>query len=311
MQEAIYLNSNDEAFMLFGASDKNLKAIRKKFGVKIVARGGIIKIEGKDPGVIAATRTLNIWLDKIRKRGTLPRMDVERTLKEGNFSGEKVAIFDPDDRHSRFRPRSEGQRKYLKTIEENDITISIGPAGTGKTFLAVLAAIRALEEGRARKIVLVRPAVEAEEKLGFLPGDYKEKVNPYLKPLYDALYEILDYDKVKRLLDKEVIEIIPLAYMRGRTLGDAFVILDEAQNTTMGQMKMFLTRMGENSKIVVTGDITQIDLPKGTSSGLVESQEILKDIKGIAFCYTTGEDIVRHFLVEKILDAYGGAKNTK
>jgi phosphate starvation-inducible PhoH-like protein len=209
-----------------------------------------------------------------------------------------------------FRPgvqvdsKSEGQLKYLEDIDRNDIVFAIGPAGTGKTFLAVSKAVQALKEGRVRRIVLVRPAVEAGEKLGFLPGDIQAKVNPYLRPIYDSLNTFLEFGQLKRMIDADVVEICPLAYMRGRTLDEAFIILDEAQNTTSEQMKMFLTRMGTKSKIVVTGDITQIDLNPGKPSGLIEVKDLLRGIPGLAFAYLSKADIVRHPLVQKIVDAY-------
>ncbi len=203
-----------------------------------------------------------------------------------------------------FEPKTAGQKKYLEAITANDIVFSIGPAGTGKTYLGVAMALEALRSGAVRRIILARPAVEAGEKLGFLPGDYHAKVNPYLRPLYDALNALLEYEHVRRLIDTEVVEVAPLAYMRGRTLDEAFIILDEAQNTTSEQMKMFLTRMGVGSKIVVTGDITQIDLPEGKISGLVQVQSLLKNVPGIAFSYLGKEDIVRHRLVQRIVEAY-------
>lgn len=204
------------------------------------------------------------------------------------------------------RLRSDGQRRYVEDMRTYDVVFAIGPAGTGKTFLAVLMAIQALKRGEVQRLVLCRPAVEAGESLGFLPGDFQAKVNPYMRPLYDSLYALLDFDTVKRYLEREVIEVAPLAYMRGRTLSSSFVILDEAQNTTRSQMKMFLTRLGEGSKIVVTGDVTQVDLPQGVTSGLVHARSILKGTKGIAFAELTGKDIVRHNLVWRIIQAYEG-----
>ncbi|MFH1231726.1 MAG: PhoH family protein [Planctomycetota bacterium] len=208
------------------------------------------------------------------------------------------------------KAKTEGQGKYLNALQNNDIVIAIGPAGTGKTYLAVARALMALKKNEIRKIILCRPAVEAGEKLGFLPGDYQAKVNPYLRPLYDALNGFLEYQQLRRLIDTEIVEVVPLAYMRGRNLDNAFMILDEAQNTTSEQMKMFLTRMGQNSKIIVTGDITQIDLPPGKISGLIETQSVLAHIKGITFCYLTRADIVRHPLVQSIVDAYESRKGT-
>ena len=220
---------------------------------------------------------------------------------EHNVSGDTIA-FTCQGRP--IKPKTIGQKRYVNSIRKRDVVFAIGPAGTGKTYLAVAMAVRAMKNKEVQKIILARPAVEAGENLGFLPGDLQDKVDPYLRPLYDALYDMLGREKALALKEKEIIEVVPLAYMRGRTLDDAFIILDEAQNTTREQMKMFLTRMGFGSKIVVTGDVTQIDLPKGRRSGLVEAEKILKDVKGIDFCYLKGVDVVRHEMVKRIISAY-------
>ncbi|HDL60324.1 MAG TPA: PhoH family protein, partial [candidate division WOR-3 bacterium] len=250
--------------------------------------------------------------EKIKKEGKLESQEVEELLHRETRKlrpvGEEIVIVTPK---RKIYPKTPNQRRYLELIEKNDIVVAIGPAGTGKTFLAVAAALKTLREGKVERLILTRPAVEAGESLGFLPGDFQEKINPYLTPLYDALYAMLPPDRVKRLIDTRVIEIAPLAYMRGRTFSDAFVILDEAQNTKAVQMKMFLTRLGPRSKLVLTGDITQIDLPYDENSGLVEIQRVLKDIPGIAFVYFGSEDVIRHKLVKNIVEAYERYNKTK
>lgn len=311
MEITIEVASPDEAMVLCGLGDRNLKLIRDSLPVNLHARNGTIKIAGEREPVESAARILNRLIDLVREGAPVPPDYVERqlralesaTLDEARLArpGERLKVeVDPIEHLA----RSPGQEKYLKSILENDVVLCDGPAGTGKTYLAVLMAIGYLRGGDIRKIVLCRPAVEAGEKLGFLPGDLQAKVHPYLRPLYDALNELLDYEKVKRYLEREIIEVIPLAYMRGRTLNNAFIILDEGQNTTVPQMKMFLTRMGMVSKIVVNGDITQVDLPKGVHSGLVHAQRILKNQEGIGWIRLQRADIVRHPLVSKILGLY-------
>jgi phosphate starvation-inducible PhoH-like protein len=291
---------------LFGPRDQYLRKIRSALGVVISARDDRIHIEGNEQAVAQATTVLEQLKGIAQRQGEVSPYDVARALS--SVTGEPVV-----DDHApiqgltvgkQVRPRTPGQATYVQAIRDHDLVFCVGPAGTGKTYLAVAMAISALKQERIRKIVLVRPAVEAGESLGFLPGDLQAKINPYLRPLLDALRDLMDYEQVKRLTDQDVIEMIPLAYMRGRTLNDAFIILDEAQNTTIAQMKMFLTRMGQNSKIVVSGDITQIDLPPHTRSGLVDGLSRLRGIEGFREVQLAKADIVRHPLVQKIVSAY-------
>jgi phosphate starvation-inducible PhoH-like protein len=287
--------------------------LKERFDIGIVARNGVLKLTGPEEAVAGASEAVGGLLSHLRTQGELPTEVVSARLR-----GAAEAPPPPGKLPPRIgaieghRPRTEGQRRYLDLMDRNEIVFAIGPAGTGKTFLAVLKAVEYLKAGSVHKIVLCRPAVEAGERLGFLPGDIQAKVNPYLRPLYDAITEILDYDTMKKLIERETIEIVPLAYMRGRTLNRSFIILDEAQNTTREQMKMFLTRMGEGSRIVVTGDTTQVDLPAGKTSGLVHIERILRPIEnGIAFHRMTGEDIVRHRLVWEIVHAYDRAEKAE
>lgn len=302
---------------LFGPQDQYLKLIREQLGVAITHRDGKLKIIGEEKAVRHATSLIEELHQRVQQSGGLTRQDVEGALnltqtkpqganghpKLADGSAWDVAVELPHQKR-RIKPRSEGQAAYLAAIRQADLTLCRGPAGCGKTYLAVALAVEALKSQRIRKIVLVRPAVEAGESLGFLPGDLQAKLNPYLRPLLDALNEMLDYDQVKYLMEHDVIEVIPLAYMRGRTLNDAFIILDEAQNTTCAQMKMFLTRMGEGSKIVVSGDVTQVDLPGGVSSGLRDAWQRLGGIPDVRFVTLDSRDIVRHKLVQKIVDRY-------
>jgi len=289
-----------EAIRLCGKHDRNLRLVREAYGVTVTARDGNIRIAGEEKAVEEALGVLESVLALVRCGAEIPEGFVDRAVKGGN-SGEG----DPEGILK--WARSKGQELYLEAMVRNDVVCCIGPAGTGKTYLAVKMAVHDLRAGKIRRLVLCRPAVEAGEKLGYLPGDLYAKVHPYLRPLYDALNEILDYDQVKRYLEREVVEVIPLAYMRGRTLNNSFIILDEGQNATGAQLKMFLTRMGEGSKIVVTGDVTQIDL-QGAESGLVQASRILRDIPGIAWVYLGRGDIVRHSLVRRIVEAYERAE---
>ena len=297
---------------LLGVQDANISVLKKKFPGKIVVRGDEIQIKGCKEEIELIEKIILLLKEKIKKEGKLESQEVEELLYRETSKlrpiGEEIVIVTPK---RKIYPKTPNQRKYLELIEKNDIVVAIGPAGTGKTFLAVAAALKTLREGKVERLILTRPAVEAGESLGFLPGDFQEKINPYLTPLYDALYAMLPPDRVKRLIDTRVIEIAPLAYMRGRTFSDAFVILDEAQNTKAVQMKMFLTRLGPRSKLVLTGDITQIDLPYDENSGLVEIQRVLKDIPGIAFVYFGSEDVIRHKLVKNIVEAYERYNKTK
>ena len=298
--------SSKALLSLFGACDQHLRRIREALGVQISAHDGRIHIEGNEQAVASATEVLEQLQAQVHRHGELDSNDVARVLAavaNGEASPEcpPIEVFRAG---RKIRPRSGGQARYVEAIRGHDVVLCTGPAGTGKTYLAVAMAAAALREETVRKVVLVRPAVEAGESLGYLPGDLQAKINPYLRPLTDALYEMMDYDLVQRYKEEDLIEVIPLAYMRGRTLNEAFIILDEAQNTTVAQMKMFLTRMGNGSKIVVAGDTTQIDLPANTRSGLIDALDRLRDIEGIRSVKLTRDDIVRHPLVRKIVHAY-------
>lgn len=295
---------------LFGSMDANLQLIREATGVDIIQRDDGLTLKGPAKHIQDARRILEELETMIRKGEKIDSQKLHYVIAlesegvsygEHNVSGDTIA-FTCQGRP--IKPKTIGQKRYVNSIRKRDVVFAIGPAGTGKTYLAVAMAVRAMKNKEVQKIILARPAVEAGENLGFLPGDLQDKVDPYLRPLYDALYDMLGREKALALKEKEIIEVVPLAYMRGRTLDDAFIILDEAQNTTREQMKMFLTRMGFGSKIVVTGDVTQIDLPKGRRSGLVEAEKILKDVKGIDFCYLKGVDVVRHEMVKRIISAY-------
>lgn len=306
MQKQIKLHSNEEAKALYGNLDKNIRQAEKDHRVKIVARNDRMKIMGDKKNVEDAARFFVRMLDMIRRGGRMPeRAEEEAAPKaEARVTPPQAGGIHFFHRGKVIQARSENQLAYLKAMQSHDIVISIGPAGTGKTYLAMAAAIEALKKKYVARIILTRPAVEAGENLGFLPGDLAAKVNPYLRPLYDALYDMLEFDEVARYTERGAIEIAPIAYMRGRTLNDSYVILDEAQNCTHSQMKMFLTRMGQTSKLIITGDITQIDLPSGKKSGLVEIRGILADIPDIQFIYLNETDVVRHPLVQKIIKAY-------
>jgi phosphate starvation-inducible PhoH-like protein len=348
LQETIQLRDAEEERALLGRQDRTLRRLREALGVRIVARRGLVTLEGDGAAVREGVRVVGELLLKVREHGDLSDDQVERFLSEarggrtdaadgadvapgrpgpgtaesagapshapphssphlphgrgGNGQGERVAKTLGDEL---VQPRTPGQRRYVDLVLQNDVVFAIGPAGTGKTYLAVALAVRMMRQGHFRRMVLVRPAVEAGEKLGYLPGDLQAKVNPYLRPLYDAIGDFIDLGDVRRYMERDVIEVVPLAYMRGRTLDQSFIILDEGQNTTRAQMHMFLTRMGRRSKIVVTGDVTQIDLPRGTVSGLVDAEARLRGIDGIGFCRLERSDIVRHPLVQRIVDAYG------
>lgn len=296
--------------LFLGVQDSNLRALEEAFGsVSLVARDRELQIEGPGPDVNRLLDVIGRMLKHVKKGDGLSESDLRILLEESereqqvpeNYQDRTVIV---TNAKRRIYPRTVGQHQYIQAIENHDIVLSIGPAGTGKTYLAVAMAVRAMQQREVQRIVLARPAVEAGENLGFLPGDLKEKVDPYLRPLYDALYEMIPPDRLRRFLDSHTIEVLPLAFMRGRNLNSAFVILDEAQNTTPAQMKMFLTRLGVNSKAIVTGDITQVDLPTEVPSGLIEIQSILMAVEGISFVYLTEKDVVRHRLVREILRAY-------
>jgi len=305
--------NNRQLSNLCGALDQNLKQIEAALEVDIVRRGSSFNINGSSKNIKAAAALIQKFYKKAIDPIELE--DIQLGLVEINKfeKGIKATseINELKTKRTDLRGRTPRQNAYLKNIQDFDITFGIGPAGTGKTYLAVASAIDAINRDKIKRIVLVRPAVEAGERLGFLPGDLAQKVNPYLRPLYDALYDLASYENVHKMIDKSIIEIAPLAYMRGRTLNQSFIILDEAQNTTPEQMKMFLTRIGFGSKTVITGDITQIDLAKGQKSGLIEAKKILSKVKGIAFTEFLSDDVVRHPLVQKIINAYENFEKKK
>lgn len=306
----LQLDTPAEAIALFGNSDSNLKLIEQELDVSVVTRGESVSLSGDEEKIGLASQILDKLMFLIRKGVAISQRDVLYAIQMAQKGTLEyfVNLYDEEIgknvKGKTIRIKTLGQRQYVSSIKNNDLVFGIGPAGTGKTYLAVVMAVNALKNGLVNKIILTRPAVEAGESLGFLPGDLKEKVDPYLRPLYDALHDILGAEHTQRLIERGTIEIAPLAYMRGRTLDDAFVILDEAQNTTHAQMKMFLTRLGFGSKMVITGDQTQIDLPKGAKSGLVEAEQILLNVNGIAFVFLEQSDVVRHPLVGRIIGAY-------
>ncbi|MHB1425838.1 MAG: PhoH family protein [Gemmataceae bacterium] len=309
MSEAtITLDSRDEALLLFGSRDQFLREIRTQLGMQqLVGRGDQILLKGSEEQLTLATRVFEQLRQMLRQQGRLSGEDVKTVLEVVTQGGERIGVpaDKPAESGSRYvRPRTDGQSRYVHAMRETDLTLCVGPAGTGKTFLAVGMAVSLLRQGLVKKIVLVRPAVEAGERLGFLPGDIAAKVNPYLRPLFDALNDMMEPEQVKRYMENDIIEIVPLAFMRGRTLNQAVIILDEGQNTTIPQMKMFLTRMGSGSKIIVTGDVTQVDLPKQTRSGLTDAVHRLRNLEQIAIVYLDENDIVRNPLVQQILRAY-------
>ena len=308
---AHFIVTNEDAIpSLFGELDRNLRSIENIYHVQLNARGNKVIIEGEESAVARVERLLQQLADMIAKGVITHKEDVGSAIRafSANPSVSLKEIFQEtipvSQRKRQVAAKNETQRKYIDAIKKHDIVFGIGPAGTGKTYLAMAMAVSALLRREVSRIILVRPAVEAGEKLGFLPGDLYEKVNPYLRPLYDALYDMIETEKANKLIERGDIEIAPLAFMRGRTLNDSFIILDEAQNTTSEQMKMFLTRLGFNSKTVVTGDVTQIDLPSGKCSGLVEAKKIIDGIEGISFIHFTNRDVVRHKLVQQIIKAY-------
>jgi phosphate starvation-inducible PhoH-like protein len=295
---------------LFGVHDQNIKYLESLLSVRIDARGQDVSIDGDPTDVETVERILQDFSDLFKEGNHF----TDKELREAFAQIAEDRAFSLRDYFTKARfnpagkkqvaPKSANQRKYIQAIQEKDVVFGIGVAGTGKTYLAVAMAVQALMQKQVNRIVLARPAVEAGEKLGFLPGDLQDKVDPYLRPLYDALFDLIDYERATRLLEKRVIEVAPLAFMRGRTLSDAFIILDEAQNTTSEQMKMFLTRIGFGSKAVITGDVTQVDLPTGKRSGLIEAERILANLDDIEFIYFTDKDVVRHKLVQLIIRAY-------
>ena len=317
-EQTLSIDRMEQAVNLFGSFDENIRLIENHFHVKAVCRGEDLKVSGENAeDVSAAVRAIGALLNLLNKGETLSEQNVRYVIslvEEGNEDqiGEIVTgCVCITSKGRPIKPKTLGQKTYIEAIKNNSITFGVGPAGTGKTYLAVALAVAAFRAGEVNRIILTRPAVEAGEKLGFLPGDLQHKVDPYLRPLYDALFDMFGSENFQRYQERGNIEVAPLAYMRGRTLDDSFIILDEAQNTTKEQMKMFLTRMGFNSKIVVTGDVTQIDLPDGRKSGLIDVIRILKGIGDIAIVHLTERDVVRHKLVQEIVKAYARAEENK
>ncbi len=312
---SVNLENPNEAIALLGNADANIKMIEQELGVSIVTRGGTVSVSGSTENVEMVTSIISNLMYVIRKGINISGRDVMYAIqmsKKGTLEYFKDIYEEEITKNAKgksIRVKTLGQQQYLTAMKKHDLVFGIGPAGTGKTYLAVVMAVNALKNGNVKRIILTRPAVEAGESLGFLPGDLKEKVDPYLRPLYDALHDILGTEHTQRMIERGTIEIAPLAYMRGRTLDDAFVILDEAQNTTQAQMKMFLTRLGFGSKMVITGDQTQIDLPKGVKSGLITAESILSSVKGISIIHLEQSDVVRHPLVGRIIQAYEKQSN--
>ena len=309
-EKLIELDSVELAAAVFGSCDENIRLLEKEFSVTAVCRGTQVKLTGEAEGVTGAANAIDAMLTLLENHTPIEEQTVRYCISLAR-SGEDGRVQELTENFIAItakgrpvRPKTLGQKEYLKAIQTHPITFGVGPAGTGKTYLAVAMAVKAFKSKDVERIILTRPAVEAGEKLGFLPGDLQNKVDPYLRPLYDALYDFMGVDSYQKLLERGVVEVAPLAYMRGRTLSDSFIILDEAQNTTSEQMKMFLTRLGFHSKVVVTGDITQTDLPYGKKSGLAEAIEILKDIPEIGMVHLTHKDVVRHELVQTIVKAY-------
>lgn len=310
IETTMQMEQADLMIAIFGAFDENIKLIERELGVSVVSRATELKISGDPEAVGVAERVFAALLEMARRGEAVSTQTVQYVIglaREGRESevhtmGRDVLVITAKGKP--IKAKTLGQKKYMEAIRTHTITMGIGPAGTGKTYLAVAAAVAAFRDKQVSRIILTRPAVEAGEKLGFLPGDLQNKVDPYLRPLYDALFDMLGAETFQKLFEKQIIEVAPLAYMRGRTLDDAFIILDEAQNTTPEQMKMFLTRMGVGSKVVVTGDVTQVDLPDKVRSGLVDALEILRGVDGIAQIYLTEKDVVRHRLVQQIIKAY-------
>ena len=306
MELTVALKDSDRRVQLYGAADSHLRTLREVFNIQITARDSILKMSGTTQGVRQAASIFEQMQHHLRHNDHLETKDLKMLIRDASRE-QPLQTFHPIEVYIRTRsisPRTQGQLEYVRAIEQNDLVFCVGPAGSGKTYLAVAMAVSMLKKGSIRRIVLVRPAVEAGEKLGFLPGDLQAKVNPYLRPLFDALGDMMEYDQIQRFMESDVIEVIPLAFMRGRTLNEAVIILDEAQNSTISQMLMFLTRLGSDSRMIVTGDDSQIDLPLKDVSGLVDIKDRLKGIKGIGYVRLQEVDIVRHRLVQNIVKAY-------
>ena len=317
LEQIINVDRMEQAVSLFGSFDENVRLIEQHYGVDIVSRGSDLKVSGEGEGVAKAVRAIEGLLQLINRGEQLNEQNVRYVLTlvdEGSdqelpqLSGDSICI---TSKGRPVKPKTLGQKRYIEAIRSNTVVLGIGPAGTGKTYLAVAMAVKAFRAKEVNRIILTRPAVEAGERLGFLPGDLQSKVDPYLRPLYDALFDMLGEETYQKYLERGNIEVAPLAYMRGRTLDDSFIILDEAQNTSREQMKMFLTRMGFGSKVVITGDVTQIDLPADKVSGLKEAMKVLRDVEGVAVCKLTKEDVVRHVMVQRIIEAYAKFEEKK
>ena len=317
MEQRISIERMEQAVNLFGSFDENVRLIESEFKVTISNREGELRVNGEVEDTMLACKALQALLTISNRGEPITEQNVRYCIRMvGEDSEDKVARLAGDvicitSKGKPIKPKTVGQRTYCDNIKDNTITIGVGPAGTGKTYLAVAAAVAAFRERKVNRIILTRPAVEAGERLGFLPGDLQSKVDPYLRPLYDALFDMLGAETYQKYLERGNIEVAPLAYMRGRTLDDSFIILDEAQNTSCEQMKMFLTRMGFNSKMVITGDVTQIDLPTDKVSGLKEAMKVLRDVEGVAICRLTKEDVVRHVMVQRIIEAYAKFEEKK
>ena len=317
MEQRISIERMEQAVNIFGSFDENIRLLEKEFNVTVTNRDGELRISGEAEDVMHAAKAVQAMLtlssrgEALGEQNVRYIIDMVRTGKEEQISELAGDVLCISAKGRPVKPKTIGQKEYIQSVLKNTVTIGVGPAGTGKTYLAVAAAVQAFREKPVNRIILTRPAVEAGERLGFLPGDLQSKVDPYLRPLYDALFDMLGAETYQKYLERGNIEVAPLAYMRGRTLDDSFIILDEAQNTSREQMKMFLTRLGFGSKIVITGDVTQIDLPDGKASGLREAMRVLKNVEGIGICELTNADVVRHVMVQRIVRAYESYENAK
>ena len=310
MEQRISIERLEQAVNIFGSFDENIRLLEQEFSVTVVNRDGELRVEGEPEDTMLACKAIQALLTLSSRGEAIGEQNVRyviglvRSGKESQITELTGDVLCISAKGRPIKPKTIGQKEYIQSVLKNTVTIGVGPAGTGKTYLAVAAAVQAFRDKQVNRIILTRPAVEAGERLGFLPGDLQSKVDPYLRPLYDALFDMLGAETYQKYLERGNIEVAPLAYMRGRTLDDSFIILDEAQNTSREQMKMFLTRLGFGSKIVITGDVTQIDLPDGKASGLKEAMRVLRDVEGIGICELTNADVVRHVMVQRIVEAY-------
>ena len=317
MEQRISIERMEQAINIFGSFDENIRLLEQEFSVSVVNRDGELRVSGEPEDTMLAAKAIQALLTLSSRGESIGEQNVRyvvglvRSGKESQISELTSDVLCISAKGRPIKPKTIGQKEYIASVLKNTITIGVGPAGTGKTYLAVAAAVQAFRDKQVNRIILTRPAVEAGERLGFLPGDLQSKVDPYLRPLYDALFDMLGAETYQKYLERGNIEVAPLAYMRGRTLDDSFIILDEAQNTTREQMKMFLTRLGFGSKIVVTGDVTQIDLPDGKASGLKEAMRVLRDVEGVGICELTNADVVRHMMVQRIVEAYEKYEKTR